>query len=161
MAVRIADGIERALSQARALTKGLIPVEVSAEGLMSALTDLTESIHDIGEVECTFECTEPVLVADNETATHLFRIAQESTTNALKHSRATQIHMTLCQSSTSLSLSVADNGRGIGQNDAPGTGTQIMQYRAHVIGANMTVSSSSGTGTVVTCTLPQRNADNG
>lgn len=161
VAVRIADGIERALSQARILTRGLIPVEVSAEGLMAALTDLTDNIHDIGKVECTFECTKPVLVADNRTATHLFRIAQESITNALKHSRATQIHMTLCQNRTGLSLSVADNGTGIRPNDTPGLGTQIMQYRAQVIGANITVSSSSGTGTVVTCTLPQRNADNG
>ena len=161
MAVRIADGIERALSQARTLTRGLIPVEVSAEGLMAALTDLTDSIHDIGKVECTFECAEPVLVADNGTATHLFRIAQESITNALKHSRATRVHTTLCQNRTGLSLSVSDNGRGIRQNDAAGLGTQIMRYRAQVIGADMTVSSSNGSGTVVTCTLPQGNNNNG
>ena len=161
VAVRIADGIERALGQARTLTKGLIPVEVSAEGLMAALTDLTDNIHELGELECTFECPKPVLVADNRTATHLFRIAQESITNAMKHAGAKQIHTTLRQNFAGLSLSISDNGKGLpGKNNGPGQGIQIMKYRAQVIGADWTVSSSNGSGTVITCTLPQGNNDN-
>jgi len=161
VATRIADGIERALGQARTLTKGLIPVEVSAEGLMAALTDLTQDIHDLGELECSFECTEPVLVADNRTATHLFRIAQESISNAMRHSGATQIHTTLRQNFAGLSLSISDNGKGLPKKDnGPGQGIQIMKYRARVIGAEMSVTSSNGSGTVVTCTLPQGNNNN-
>src|SRR5207245_7061100 len=55
LASKLATGVKRALGQVRALSKGLIPVEVDTEGLMSALTDLASRISELHGVTCRFE----------------------------------------------------------------------------------------------------------
>ena len=46
-------------------------------------------------ISCTFKCDKAVRVTKNETATHLYRIAQEALTNAVKHGRAKNIRVIL------------------------------------------------------------------
>ncbi len=82
LAERIAKGLKQSLSQVRGLSRGLVPVEVDAEGLMAALTELTNRISELQGVRCVFECIETVPIEDNFTATQLYRIAQEAITNA-------------------------------------------------------------------------------
>ena len=91
LAANIVDGLEEALSHVRALSKGLVPVEVDAEGLMIALSELASRTSDIHGVDCRFECDEPVCILDNQTAMHLYRLSQEAVTNAVKHSRGRNI----------------------------------------------------------------------
>ncbi len=43
------------------------------------------------EIDCTFESEGEVIIANREMATHLYRIAQEATSNALRHGRATKV----------------------------------------------------------------------
>src|SRR5581483_6019290 len=92
---KIGDGLEYALRQVRALSKGLVPVEVDAEGLMAALAELAARTSQRNDVVCTFDCAEPVLIRDNQTATHLYRMSQEAVTNAIKHGRAKRISISL------------------------------------------------------------------
>src|SRR5262249_32376473 len=73
---KIRTGLERALGHVRAMSKGLVPVEVDAEGLMVALADLASRISDLHEISCRFECQRPVAIADNQTAMHLYRMSQ-------------------------------------------------------------------------------------
>src|SRR5207302_4003066 len=92
---RIAQGLRQALGQVRLLSRGLIPVEVDAEGLMAALTELTGRIRELHALHCVFECAEPVPIDDNDTATQLYRIAQEAINNAIKHGSAANLKVTL------------------------------------------------------------------
>jgi signal transduction histidine kinase len=152
---RIALGLRQALSQVRSLSRGLIPVEVDAEGLMAALAELTNRISDLHAVQCVFECLEPVPVEDNQTATHLYRIAQEAITNALKHGQAANLRVSLEAHGHYITLKIADDGVGIPSADeiTEGMGLRIMRYRAGQIGAHLTVRAEPTGGTVVTCTL--------
>ena len=77
-AAKIVDGLVQALNHVRALSKGLVPVEVDAEGLMLALAELAARTSDLHAIDCRFECDEPVRIADNQTATHLYRLCQET-----------------------------------------------------------------------------------
>ena len=85
---------------------------------------------------------------DNALATHLYYIAQEAVNNAVKHSDATRITITLDQQKGYLNLRVTDNGRGIEpDSDNRGIGLQIMKYRALVIGAFLKILPAEGGGT--------------
>jgi PAS domain S-box-containing protein len=151
---RIAQGVSHALTHVRALSRGLIPVEVDAEGLMSALSDLTQRIADLHRLQCDFECVEPVPIEDNHTATQLYRIAQEAITNALKHGQPTRIRVSLEMRGHYVTLRIADDGVGIPTDELKvGTGLRIMRYRAGQIGAHLSVRPGPVRGTVVACTL--------
>jgi len=154
---KIAGGIRRALKQARALTRGLIPVDVDAEGLMAALTDLAARSTELSGVRCTFACDDPVLIEDNRTAVHLFYIAQEAVTNALKHSQAGRVEIGLRADGRRLMLTVRDDGVGIpaASGGGGGMGLKIMRYRAGLINAALSVGAADGSGTLLTCVLLQ------
>lgn len=157
-ATKIVDGLEQALSHVRALSKGLVPVEVDAEGLMVALSELASRTSDIHGVDCQFECDEPVCILDNQTAMHLYRLSQEAVTNAIKHSRGKNITIRLADDGERLTLTILDDGRGIGRSSSElaGTGLRIMRYRAELIGATLSVGPADPRGTMVTCLLPHR-----
>jgi PAS domain S-box-containing protein len=159
-AAKIVDGLEQALRNVRSLSRGLVPVEVDAEGLMVALADLTARTAELHGVECIFQCEEPVSIADNQTATHLYRMTQEALTNALKHGHAGRIDVSLEASDDLMTLKVVDDGVGIGEaaEEMTGTGLRIMRYRAELIRAKLSIERRQPHGTQMTCTLPQRQA---
>jgi PAS domain S-box-containing protein len=158
LASKIVDGLEQALSHVRALSKGLVPVEVDAEGLMAALGDLVGRAGQLYHVRCTFECPRPVRILDNHTATHLYRMSQEALTNALKHGNPTHITVSLKADGDLVTLEIADNGQGLSEarNGTTGMGLRIMNYRAELISAKLEVKPNLPTGTRIVCTLSHR-----
>jgi two-component system, LuxR family, sensor kinase FixL len=88
-------------------------------------------------------------------ATHLFRIAQEAISNALKHGGARNVQVDLEKRGKEISLSITDDGRGFTPGaPASGMGLRIMRYRAGMIGGKVRVESTEGRGTKVVCTAP-------
>jgi len=110
---KIVDHIEEAIGLARSLAKGLYPVEMQPEGLMQALADFAATTSDLFKISCKFACDSPVLVHSPGIATHLYRIAQEAVSNAVKHGRATEIVVSLEALDGGIRLCVTDNGSGI------------------------------------------------
>ncbi|HEV3028164.1 MAG TPA: sensor histidine kinase, partial [Planctomycetota bacterium] len=159
-AERITKGISQALDQIRGLARGVLPVELQAEGLMSALEGLAEQTGSIYGIPVRFECNRPVLVKDGEVAMHLFRIAQEAVTNAVKHARPKSVTIRLENPGDGIVLGVQDDGIGAAGVDAinRGSGLRIMKYRASTIGATLTVKAGEGEGTTVTCAWPTTSA---
>jgi len=155
---KIVRGLEEALDHVRALARGLVPVEVDAEGLMAALAELAARTDELGGVRCDFRCDEPVSIGDNQTATQLYRLAQEAVTNALKHSRARKIVIELNAAENIVTLSVADDGQGVPDLFSPnvGSGLRIMRYRAELIGAEFRLARNEPRGTIVACTVTQQ-----
>ncbi len=109
---------------------------------------------------CTFRCPEPVAVADNLAATHLYLIAQEAVHNALKHSQAQNVQITLNKAAAGLVLKVQDDGIGMPAAAAAaneGLGLRIMRNRAAILGARLTIEPADPSGTLVMCVVPRRN----
>ena len=81
-------------------------------------------------------------------ATHLYRIAQEAVSNAVKHSRATQRRHPARARDGMLELSVADDGVGLSAaaKEASGMGLHIMDYRARTIGGTLRSVLDVGVG---------------
>lgn len=152
---QMTQGLRRSQQELRAVLRGLLPVAVDTEGLMAALSDLADRIQREGKAACEFDCPEPVSVADNLTATHLYLMAQEAVHNAIKHAQPKNIRISL-ESKDLLALSVQDDGIGMPAEpteDHGGLGLRIMRNRASIIGATLTIQPAEPTGTLVTCTL--------
>ncbi|MBK8025482.1 MAG: sensor histidine kinase [Chloroflexi bacterium] len=80
----------------------------------------------------------------------LYRIAQETLNNIVKHADATHVGLTLRQQQDQIELIITDNGRGFDPAAAgSGLGLKIMGERAMAIGAQLTISSNQGKGTRV------------
>ena len=155
---QIAVMVDHAITQARDLARGLQPVTLESDGLTSALKQLAGKVTDMFRVSCLFWCDHAVLVHDNAVATHLFRVAQEAVSNAIRHGKAKRIVVDLAIAGGELCLTVTDDGVGIAQTagDGKGMGIQTMSYRAKMIGGTLTVRPGTKGGTVVTCVLPDR-----
>ena len=150
--------LRKAISQTRVLSHGLSPVPLGADGLMHALGELAEGTRAMARVDCRFTCPRPVLFDDTNAASHLYRIAQESVANALKHGKSKKISLRLADLGESVELKVEDNGRGFSKpaNRGDGMGLRVMQYRAGLIGATLDIESAPRKGAAVTCTLRKK-----
>jgi len=157
LAERIAQGLQRSQQELRAVLRGLLPVAVEIEGLMASLADLADRTREDGKMNCTFDCPEPVAIADNLIATHLYLIAQEAVHNAMKHAKPRLVRISL-EEDHRLTLRVRDDGIGMPAQptEFQGLGLRIMHNRASIINATLTIEPTKPTGTVVTCTLARR-----
>nr|WP_304188965.1 PAS domain S-box protein [Rhodothermus marinus] len=148
--------IRQADRQARTLARGLIPVELEANGLQAALYRLTRQTEELFGIRCRFEAEKDVPVADNMVATHLYRIAQEALNNAVRHGRAQTITVTLAADDEALHLWVRDDGVGIPEKlpETSGMGLRIMHYRARLLGGHLEVRRRKEGGTEVHAAVP-------
>lgn len=156
-AQRIGRVIDEAITEARALAHGLFPVQLEADGLAYALQQLVAGVASRSQVNCRLDCPQPAFVGDNAVATHLYRIAQEAVSNAVKHSHASSILVQLKGEENRIELKVSDNGKGI-PNPLPsggGLGLHTMNYRAQAIGGTLRIERGPGQGTTIACSAPQ------
>jgi len=154
-AKEIAQLVNEAINQTRQLSRGLHPVSLDDDGLMSALQALAATTQNVFGVACIFTCDTPVAVKDPSVATHLYRIAQEAITNAVRHGQTRRIAVRLTATDDRTELTVENDGRDFPARlpKSRGMGLQVMSYRAEMIGGTLTVRRRSGGGTKVTCTL--------
>ncbi len=156
LAGKIVDLIGSAVAKARGFARGLCPVHMVSHGLAAALENMAEHTASVTGKPCDFATQGSVAVKDNTIATHLFYIAQEAVSNAVKHARAGSITIRLTGQEGRIALSVSDDGRGIPEHKPKaGIGLQIMQYRANMIGAGFDIQSHAEKGTTVHVMLKQ------
>jgi two-component system, chemotaxis family, CheB/CheR fusion protein len=161
---RLSQGLAEAHQHVQQLSRGIMPVQIEADGLRSALKDLAAATDAPPDIRCCFESPAPVEIADNNTATHLYRIAQEAVNNALRHSRAGEIRIFLSRCDDAIVLEVSDNGIGFDPAAAippdvsvraRGIGLEIMKYRAGIFGGILRVKRRDEGGTLVRCIVPE------
>ena len=156
-AKEIAQMVRHAMSQTRELARGLSPVQLAAEGLTDALHELAAGTRKVFGVECQCRCEPPVLVPDHAVAIHLYRIAQEAVSNAVRHGQAGRIEIGLATNGDAVKLTVSDDGAGMPRKLRKGTGMglQIMRYRAEVVGGALVVERGPRGGTQVVCSVTE------
>jgi PAS domain S-box-containing protein len=151
--------VNGAIESTRAMARGLAPVGADRGGLIAGLQSMAVRGMERYGVRAHFNTSlkEP-LTLDDGAATHLYRIAQEAFTNAIRHGRVTQVTIDLATAEGTLTLSVQDNGRGFDERNASnnGLGLKLMRYRAQMLGGDVTIANNKGGGVVVRCTCPHR-----
>lgn len=149
--------VDETKAQLRAVARGLVPVDLDACGLRVALSNLMTEVRQVPDVDCRLECPDAISLPDSFTATQLYLIAREAVYNALKHSKARTIVVRV-EDGKGLRLSVRDNGVGIDSHvkSQGGMGLHLMRHRSGLIGATFCIERADGSGTLVTCGVPQR-----
>lgn len=152
--------LREAISQTRLLARGLVPVGNDPDALLIGLSELAERINALGKLNCRFVAPDSFELGDAFIAGHLYRIAQESVNNALKHSGASSVILRLSQSDEATTLEISDNGQGLPKSPTKrqGLGLGVMQHRASAIGAELTISSKRGGGVAIRCVLPPKDS---
>lgn len=141
-AQRVVELVNQSVAQMRGLARGLAPVEMTGLGLRQALVDMAKQTSQISTVDCVCHAEE-VPELDPTTALHLYRIAQEAVSNAIRHGEARNISIVLRRSRKTLQLRIANDGRPFVANPKPGMGLRIMEHRATIINGQLEI----GTGT--------------
>ncbi|MEU3661052.1 HAMP domain-containing sensor histidine kinase [Streptomyces sp. NPDC032940] len=141
------------LDEVRRLVRRLRPGVLDDLGLISALTSLTHDFatHTGLRVTRRFEADLPAL--DHETELVLYRVAQESLTNAARHADAERLEVCLGRGDGAVVLTITDDGRGI-EAATEGAGIRGMRERALLIGAALDITSAPGAGTRIRLTAP-------
>ncbi len=138
-----------AMDSARSLSKGLLPVFHDSEDFRTAVEELLRTHKERHGIDYSFnmDCT-PVTSGENGML-HVFRIVQEATNNTVKHAQASMIEVSMNLENGVQALTVSDNGSGP-SSGASGMGTLIMNQRARIVGASLSISDN-GNGTTVKC----------
>lgn len=152
----VASLVRAATEYTRNLSHGMSPLRPAPDSLMSALEELAVRTARHFNVQVEFQCPEAVAVSDVQVATHLYRVAQEAVSNALRHGKARRLALHLARGTGDLRLHIRDHGRGIPSRlpKSAGMGLRIMQYRAGIIGGSLAIQREPSGGTSVTCTVP-------
>ncbi|HET7537690.1 MAG TPA: ATP-binding protein [Candidatus Didemnitutus sp.] len=143
------------IQQARALAHGLCPVELEQSGLIGALTELANQTEQLSGISCRFVADACPLACDHEASVHLYRITQEAITNAVRHGGARTIEIKLTLGDHAMhTLTIVDDGRGFvfdAGGSKRGSGLQLMQFRATMLGGKLAIDSAPGRGTRISC----------
>ena len=136
-----AETVNRNVGIARELARGLQAVELTASGLNHALRDLAAQACENSGIKCHFKAARGVRVLDDTIALHLYRIAQEAVTNAVKHSGAKNIQISLDRNPTHICVSVQDDGKGfVLRKRQKGLGLHMLRYRANALGGELKIT---------------------
>ena len=154
---KITTMVNETISQARDLARGLCPVELETNGLQAALQELAARVSR-ANVNCTLKAPTFTRVYDNAAAVHLYRITQEAVNNAIKHGRAKNVTVSLNTQNNQVMIIIHDDGVGLPKSGprASGMGLRVMNYRAAMIGATVSVEPAPEGGTLVRCVMPNR-----
>jgi len=148
------------MSEMRALIFELRPESLEAEGLVAALGKQIDSLRARHQIAVRSSLgDEPDLSLEAKEA--LYRIAQETLHNIVKHSRAGRVELRLdapTLDSQYVTLDIRDDGDGF---DAAGTfpghlGLRSMRERAARLGGALSIESAPGQGTHVRVRMPAR-----
>jgi PAS domain S-box-containing protein len=155
-AAKIVKLVNESIGMTRELARGLLPVVSKAHGLASALEHFASEVTEVFHVPCRMECRDSVLIREEALADHLYRLAQEAVTNAVKHGRPKSITIGLALLNGGGVLTIQDDGCGFDVvfRSQSGLGMRSMRYRAKMIGGSLSVQSSAIGGTVVRCAFP-------
>jgi two-component system, NarL family, sensor kinase len=144
----------------RRLSWDLMPSTLERFGLTQTIKEMCDRLSTRNSTPVEFREVNKALTLDKNQETLLYRIIQESVTNALKHSRASRIEIVFDWSNPFLYVSIIDNGVGF---DFPverdkikirqGLGLLNVESRVSILGGALTYKNNSPSGVVVTVKL--------
>ena len=147
----------QAIKETRSLAHSLHPSSLGDEGLSQALTNLAENLDAAHHIACSFEQSGHVVIPDGERAQHLYRIAQEATSNALRHGQPTHIALSLGLVGDDVLLTIENDGFTPSPStfSQGGLGMRSMQRRANRLGGTFSIAPRDEGGTIVQVTVPR------
>ena len=151
------DHIDATIQTVRRIATELRPGILDSLGLVAAMEWQANEFHNRTGIPCVVTTTLDETIWDQDITTVFFRIYQETLTNIIRHANATRVTVRLDQDNETLIMTVADNGRGISEEEMASSrslGLVGMRERAMLIGGELTLQGAPGQGTTVTLKVP-------
>lgn len=145
---------ERTAGVVRNMALLLRPAILDDLGLLPALKWLAREATRTQSIPVDVDSPENALELNEDQVTCVYRIVQESIHNAQKHSHGRAIHVDLRRDGATLTVRIADDGRGFDAAGESGIGILGMRERAHRLGGSVAIESAPGRGTAVVLRLP-------
>jgi signal transduction histidine kinase len=153
----VRDMVADALEEVRSLSHTIHPRVLDDLGLAAALSWLTRQTREQEALDAEAFADDGAPIPRLE-ATVLYRVAQESLRNAVRHAHAHRVEVWLRRTATTATLEVVDDGRGFDVRRAeerrPGMGLFSMRERVGLANGTLSVESAPGRGTRVVATVP-------
>jgi signal transduction histidine kinase len=149
--------LNEAIESVRRTASELRPAVLDKLGLVAAIESQAEEFERRSGIRCVVDCRIAERDLEPQWTTAIFRIVQAALTNVLQHAQATRTTITMRRSSKRLTVSVADNGRGISDPDLTKDGSLGlvgMRERATLLGGRVDVQRRRPKGTTVRVTVP-------
>ena len=150
--------VDESIANVRELSQLLHPVILDDFGLDAGLRWLTEGFAQRTGIRTEYQSSFADRL-DDQTETHLFRIAQEALTNVARHSGASVVRLDLHRLGDRLQMVLEDNGRGLREGSAPtparpSLGMIGMRARAEEIGGEFRLTTPPQTGLRIEVEVP-------
>jgi signal transduction histidine kinase len=150
---RLAD---ECIVEIRNIIHNVLPPVLTDYGLMEALEGLCEKIADTTGVKVDFKKHVTELRFKSGIELAFYRIAQELFSNAIKHSAATTIHLTLTNEPGWLIMEFKDNGRGFNIDEVKhGFGLKNLESRVKLINGEIKIYTKPQSGTITIIRVKQ------
>lgn len=149
--------IDATIQTVRRIATELRPGILDGLGLVAAIEWQANEFQSRTQIPCVVVSTVGDKEWDPDFTTVFFRIFQETLTNVIRHAKATRVSVRIAEEDGALVLTVADNGRGISEEEMLNTksiGLVGMRERAMLIGGDVTLHGAPGQGTTVTVRVP-------
>lgn len=145
-----------ATDRVRSMAHGLFPAQLNYGTLRQALTEFAQQTRTRFSIQLTLELPRKLPPHSPEQIIHVYRIAQEAVSNAIRHGGAAHIRMIVSTTPQSLQLAIEDDGKGFPAAAArpEGIGMHVMQYRARVLGGAIRIKNLTPRGAAVELTYP-------
>lgn len=141
----IHDGLLVGIEDVRRLARELRPEGLDALGLVPALVNMLERLSQTTGVRVVRDLQRDLPPLTTNAQIVIYRVAQESCTNAIRHGAPQTVWVTLAADGAQVSLTVADDGRGFPASGAEGGGgIRTMRERAVLLGADLTIGARPG-----------------
>ena len=148
---------DETIQSVRRISTELRPAILDTVGLVAAVEWAAEEFQARTGTKCQLDVPQDDVVIEQERATALFRIFQETLTNVARHANATEVDVRLVEEKGNLTLEVHDNGRGVREEQlSAGSSLGILGMRERVLllGGELTIAGAPGKGTTVRVRIP-------
>ena len=155
--VGLEAAIDKTLTDVRQLVYGLRPPLLDQLGLLGAIENHTSALDTAVNIELDFPEALPLLSAAVEVAA--FRIVLTALDNVIQHAHATWCDITLLAENNQLTLTIIDNGIGIGHDYSIGIGLTSMRERAEELAGSLSIGNAEPNGTRLVALIPIHNSE--
>ncbi|MFC4268235.1 sensor histidine kinase [Polaribacter marinivivus] len=149
----VSETITKGLTEVRSLSKLINPEAIKNINLREALQLEVDRFNRLNFIETTYKVEGDEVEIDKKASIVLFRILQEFFSNTIKHSKATNLEVTLNYKKDKLILFAKDNGVGFLINEKKeGIGLSNIKNRIKLIGAEVNFVTAENKGTSIEIT---------
>jgi two-component system sensor histidine kinase DegS len=156
----VAQRVRAVINEMRNIIYDLRPMEFDDLGFPEAIHNMVGKMQKETNAIINLYITENITVGNNLIFSNIYRIVRECLSNAMRHSRANEINISIYEKEEFFRIEVADNGVGLKEEEMSGKnrhfGLQILEERVQLLRGDMQISTINGgkTGTVIAIRIP-------